>query len=491
MKRALLSVLTLVSLIPFCLSLWSSLGELQVQSELQLYQTNLLLLAAPEESNSDWQKNVLGETPYLSARQQYQDAIDGLERYQSKVQEHLQTLPAPESSQSLTAALGQNQGALNQLTLNLGLLEAQQSAVPNALENWQRLVNQRELSPQLRETAQALIRLWGDPPQTEPETETILEQNLKGWFQNQALQRFYSLRGETDKLTALTEKEQSQARQALLKLALLGGLPVLGGIIGTLLLLGLLGQWFLKREQSLLAKPHNEPWQTPWDGEIIWQVLILGFLFLGQVLLPFVISLLPLELSQLGLQGKAFYVFASYLLLAGAGLGVLFFSLKPYFPLPPDWFRVKLTLPALGWGLGGYWVALPLVVLVSLLNETLWGGQGGSNPLLSLALEARDWGALALFWVTAAVLAPIFEETLFRGFLLPSLTRYLPLPGAVALSSLGFAVAHLNLSEILPLAMLGVILGTVYSRSRNLLASMVTHGLWNSGTLLSLFLLGS
>lgn len=490
MKRALLSVLTLVSLIPFCLSLWSSLGELQVQSELQLYQTNLLLLAAPEESGA-WAKSLLGETPYLGARQQYQDAIDGLERYQNKIEGRLQTLPAPESTQSLTKALGQNQGALNQLTLNLGLLEVQHGAVTNALEHWRGLLTQDHLDPSLAQTAQSLIGLWEDPPRTAPETEAILEQNLKGWFQNQALQRLYSLRGEGDKLTALTEKEQSQARQALLKLALLGGLPVIGGIIGTLLLLGLFGQWFLKREDSLLTKPHSESWQTPWDGEIIWQVLILGFLFLGQVLLPLVINLLPLNLAQLGLQGKALYVFASYLLLAGAGLGVLFFSLKPYFPLPPDWFRVKLTLPALGWGLGGYCAALPLVVLVSLLNETLWGGQGGSNPLLSLALEARNWGALALFWLTAAVLAPIFEETLFRGFLLPSLTRYLPLPGAVALSSLGFAVAHLNLSEILPLAMLGVILGTVYSRSRNLLASMVTHGLWNSGTLLSLFLLGS
>jgi membrane protease YdiL (CAAX protease family) len=461
-----------------------------VQSELQLYQTNLLLLAAPEESGA-WQKNLLGETPYLSARQQYQSALENLETYQGKVQGRLQTLPAEEEAQSLRRVLRDNQANLDQLTLNLGLLEVQQSAVPNALEHWRGLLTQGNLDPSLAQTAQTLIALWEDPPRTAPETEAILEQNLKGWFQNQALQRFYSLRGETDKLQVLTEKEQSQARQALLKLALLGGLPVIGGIFGTLLLLGLFGQWFLKREESLLTKPHREPWQTPWDGEIIWQVLILGFLFIGQVLLPLIISLLPLDLSQLGLGGKALYVFASYLLLASAGLGVLFFSLKPYFPLPPDWFRVKLNFPALGWGLGGYWVALPLVVLVSLVNETLWGGQGGSNPLLSLALEARDWGALTLFWLTAAVLAPIFEETLFRGFLLPSLTRYLPLPAAVALSSLGFAVAHLNLSEILPLAMLGVILGTVYSRSRNLLASMVTHGLWNSGTLLSLFLLGS
>jgi hypothetical protein len=98
---------------------------------------------------------------------------------------------------------------------------------------------------------------------------------------------------------------------------------------------------------------------------------------------------------------------------------------------------------------------------------------------------------LTVFFLTAAVAAPVFEELLFRGFLLPSLTHYMPVWGAISLSSLLFAIAHLSLSEVLPLATLGMLLGIVYTRSRNLLAPMLLHSLWNSGTLLSLFLLGS
>jgi hypothetical protein len=98
---------------------------------------------------------------------------------------------------------------------------------------------------------------------------------------------------------------------------------------------------------------------------------------------------------------------------------------------------------------------------------------------------------LAIFFFTASIAAPFFEEIMFRGFLLPSLTRYVPVWAAIGLSSLLFALAHLNLSEVLPLAMLGIILGVVYTRSRNLLASMLLHSLWNSGTLISLFILGS
>lgn len=96
-----------------------------------------------------------------------------------------------------------------------------------------------------------------------------------------------------------------------------------------------------------------------------------------------------------------------------------------------------------------------------------------------------------IFFTTAAIAAPIFEEILFRGFLLPSLTRYVPVWGAIGLSSLFFAVAHLKLAEVLPLTALGMVLGIVYTRSRNLLAPMLLHSLWNGATLMGLFILGS
>ena len=160
-------------------------------------------------------------------------------------------------------------------------------------------------------------------------------------------------------------------------------------------------------------------------------------------------------------------------------------------PLPEGWFRFNWRSNWFLWGFGGYLVALPLVILVSLINQQIWQGQGGSDPLLYLALQAQDKVALAILFVTAAIAAPVFEEIMFRGFLLPSLTRYLSVSTSIVISGLIFAIAHLSLSEVLPLTVLGIILGTVYTRSRNLLAPMLLHSLWNSGTLLSLFILGS
>jgi membrane protease YdiL (CAAX protease family) len=49
--------------------------------------------------------------------------------------------------------------------------------------------------------------------------------------------------------------------------------------------------------------------------------------------------------------------------------------------------------------------------------------------------------ALASLLLTA-VLAPLLEETVFRGFLLTSLTKFMPTSAAVLVSSLAFGLIH-------------------------------------------------
>jgi uncharacterized protein len=199
---------------------------------------------------------------------------------------------------------------------------------------------------------------------------------------------------------------------------------------------------------------------------------------------------LGLSAASLGERGRAFWILLSYLGLAGGGLAVLYGSIKEYLPLQENWFQVDPQKPWLAWGWGGYFAAFPMVVGVSFVNQMVWQGHGGSNPILSIASQNQDPAALLLIFVTAAIAAPFYEETLFRGFLLPSLTRYMPTWGAILLSSFLFAIVHLSLSEVLPLMALAIVLGVVYTRTQNLLASMLLHSLWNSGTLIALFLMG-
>ncbi|MGK7893596.1 MAG: lysostaphin resistance A-like protein, partial [Xenococcus sp. (in: cyanobacteria)] len=361
-----------------------------------------------------------------------------------------------------------------------------------ALAIWQQLIARlNEPDDQYYQTAIVLTNLWQESPKVTENSQAIIEDNLDSWFRDQSLEKLYQVSNNETKLALLQEQEQLAATSAFLKLALISGIPILGGFSGVILFIFLIVQLFIKKENSILAINRNKTWNTPWDGEITWQVLIVGFFFVGQFVLPLFLGIAGFNVASAGLRAKALYILFTYVLMAIAGIGVLYYSIKSYLPLPEEWFKAKLFDNWVFWGFGGYLLAIPAVLFVSLINQQIWQGQGGSNPLLYLALQAQDTVALVIFFVTASIAAPVFEEIMFRGFLLPSLTGYLSVSTSIVLSGLIFAIAHLSLSEVLPLTTLGIILGAVYTRSRNILAPMLLHSLWNSGTLLSLFILGS
>jgi membrane protease YdiL (CAAX protease family) len=542
-KRIILGVLTIFAIATVSLSLVQSLGQPQIQSRLELYQTNLLLHAAewqgqttqpatPPKSNTNLKaarNAVIGDKPFQTAQEQYQQARELAQTTQSKLVAQLQELstqelakpaqptqpsvqfppledapvspesPPPPKVQQWQKSLTQVTHLIHELDLRIGLIQSQQSETKAAIQTWSQITQPSSPSIEITsipdissaQTAEVLVGLWNQPPRILPDAESQIQKDLEGWFRYQALSQLYQLQQRQDALLSLQAQEQDVAEQAIVKLAIVSGIPAFCGLLGVGLLLFLVGQLIMQGKRSLLATNSNVPWETPWNWEIIWQVFILGFFFIGQLLLPMLFQLLGVNPISYTIREKAFYVLVSYLLMASGGFLVLFFSLRAFFPLPEGWFNFKWRGNWILWGMGGYFVSLPLVIVVSLVNQKLWQGQGGSNPILPLALEGQDTIALIVFFTTACIAAPMFEEVFFRGFLLPSLTRYLPVWGAVVVSAFLFAIAHLSISEVLPLATLGIVLGVVYTRSRNLLSSMLLHGLWNAGTLLSLFVLGS
>jgi uncharacterized protein len=519
-RLVLIFILTPIAVLLAVSALFSSWQKPQFQSRLELYQTNIALQAQAWQSKDNSDRNlkavqeaILGEQPLEDATKQYQEARQSVAANLDKVNNKLAQLrsqpeitpipqkPLPdvppttktskEEQQQLQQSLKQLQKLLAELDLRLGILQAQQGQTDTAFKTWSELQQRSDINPEFGETAAVLSELWSNPPRLLQNSQERIQKNLEGWFRSTALVQLYQLQQRQDALLAVKAAQQESGAQAVIKLAVIGTIPTLAALIGLILLVLLFAQLLLKGKASLLAQNADVVWSTPWDGETILQVFIVGFFFMGQIFVPLLLSLLPIPRPVGDVRLQAFYVLVSYLLVASGALLVLYFSLKPFFPLPEFWFRFRFQDNWFLWGLGGYCAALPIVVVVSLINQQLWQGQGGSNPLLQLALESQDGVALGIFFSTAAIAAPFFEEILFRGFLLPSLTRYLPVWGSILASGLLFAIAHLSLSEILPLTALGIVLGVVYTRSRNLLAPMLLHSLWNSGTLLSLFVLGS
>ena len=515
LKRIILSILTLIVTLEMGASLISSFGQPQVGNQLQLYQTDLLTQASEwrgsglgQEEVEQFRTALFGEEPFEAIAKQYQevrkDASTGLSRLQAQLEagaeENLLNAEVRNTIQT-------QQQLIDQIDLRLGLIQAQTDRVPEAVSTWEALA---EKPGSAAKTAAVLTDLWEEPPKVDPAAEPLLDSELRGWFRYSALKKLYEAEDAVARLDKLEALEAQAAERAVIRTSLVQGVPSLAALIGSAGLIALIGQRVLKGKDSVLAiAPENNRWEVPWNWEVVWQVIVGGFLFVGQIALPGAVLAIRSVLSApvginavdgiaaIGLfiemtsRGKALYSLGFYLAMAASTLGVLYWSVKAYLPLQKDWFRLTLKGRWPLWGWGSYLIALPLMLAVAFLNQQIWQGQGGNNPLLQLVLEERDPLALGLFLFTAAVAAPVFEEILFRGFLLPSLTRYLPIWGAIGLSSLIFSVAHLSVSEVLPLTVLGAILGFVYVRSQNLLAAILLHSTWNSATMIGLFLLGS
>lgn len=253
--------------------------------------------------------------------------------------------------------------------------------------------------------------------------------------------------------------------------------------ISALLATGLaLGIGFLFWLLALDRHPRPTPPPLPLSGTALLQVFLLWFLAL-QVSGPLagaMISLAP-ALRPLAMP-------LAYSLHAGAAVLALKTALKPTplsgcFPrLRPD-FRLfvwvscfsalsLLGLVAMGWGIGPWWPFKELPQRE--LGEHLARIQG---------LE------LGAFFVTAALMAPVFEEFLFRGVLQPWLSTNLPsrrgrTAWAVLAGGALFGAIHLEPGAFPTLSTLGFCFGWAALRSGNLWVPILLHALWNGSLVL-------
>lgn len=107
-----------------------------------------------------------------------------------------------------------------------------------------------------------------------------------------------------------------------------------------------------------------------------------------------------------------------------------------------------------------------------------------------MALLNTDSIAVRLMLITAAVVtAPIFEELLFRGMILPLVARTSGWLPAILTVSATFALFHLPTSALLPLFVLAVFLSLAYIYTRSLSAAMILHALFNLVNITLLLLL--
>jgi membrane protease YdiL (CAAX protease family) len=92
----------------------------------------------------------------------------------------------------------------------------------------------------------------------------------------------------------------------------------------------------------------------------------------------------------------------------------------------------------------------------------------------------EGWRGLALALFLGAVIAPISEETFFRGFLFAGLRNEYPFWIAAGVTATIFAAGHMVPGAMLPLWVLGFLLAWLRDRSGSIWPSIVMHMLNNS-----------
>ncbi len=149
-----------------------------------------------------------------------------------------------------------------------------------------------------------------------------------------------------------------------------------------------------------------------------------------------------------------------------------------------------------GWnllyGLGGYAIALPLLLLGSKLASAV-PGPTPSNPAIPLLANAGTVWVQLLLAGLATVAAPFCEEFLFRGVFYNAAKLKVGVWPAILLTGLIFGFVHpVGLGEMIPLAVLGGVFAWMAETRKSLVPSMLGHFLQNSmATAMLLLALGS
>ena len=284
---------------------------------------------------------------------------------------------------------------------------------------------------------------------------------------------------------------KSFSSKMFLKILAIRFIPLFTILIGSILALKTL--W-----KALFMKKFEFKEIKPLDLKLIDMVLLIagGFVVLGEVVSPlFSISLIELFSKNISIElSQSLKIFFGYLFMAIPPLAIVYFQIKSLngeFTFTKDYLQLNF-LPlkdAIIEGIKGWLSIVPFVLLISLIMNSLIDNQNGSNPLLEIVLNNNNNLSFILLFVTTTFLAPLFEEVIFRGILLPTLARDFGIILGIIVSAFIFALAHLSLGEMPPLFVLGIGLGITRIASGSLLSSVIMHSLWNGLTFLNLFLL--
>ena len=150
-----------------------------------------------------------------------------------------------------------------------------------------------------------------------------------------------------------------------------------------------------------------------------------------------------------------------------------------------DLAEVLALRPPQSWrrGLGHAALALVAVWAVGLAISPFLDA-GKDQGLVPKHWEPSHKWAYAANFVVIVLVAPLIEETVFRGFGMSAIAPRLGPAAAVGLTAIAWGLAHGLVAGLPILVAFGVILGVVRLRTGSVLPGMLTHATFNAISLI-------
>jgi membrane protease YdiL (CAAX protease family) len=156
-----------------------------------------------------------------------------------------------------------------------------------------------------------------------------------------------------------------------------------------------------------------------------------------------------------------------------------------------DWAR-RAWPARLGTGALYYLAAMPFIWFYSLVYQAGLRAGGYHTEWQDVALAFAGESSVfirMLLFLLAVGLAPLFEEVMFRGILLPLVARRWGTAAAVVTVSALFAMVHFHLPSVVPLFVIAVAFSLGYLYSGSLLVPVAMHAMFNGVNLVMLAVL--
>lgn len=213
-----------------------------------------------------------------------------------------------------------------------------------------------------------------------------------------------------------------------------------------------------------------------------WTVLE-GFLAIGAVLVIMLsVGFFGEKLLENFHLNKLAVMFAGTLLQTGLLVGFSFYIAT---------IRHGHSLYDLGFIPGGFWSAISqgvrwgvtlcfLVLLLGMVITALFPMEPESQDFAKIMMMVKSPRELLIPIIMGVVLAPIGEEIYFRGFFYPALRARWGVGKGIFMTSLFFALMHLDLYRLIPIAAGGAGLAYLYERTGNIWVNIIAHAVWNA-----------